>query len=353
MVDRRPLISGNWKMFKTCDEALEFVQSLKTSVASVSDVDIMIAAPFATLSPVSKAIEGTPICLCAQNIHWEQEGAFTSEISARMLKSAGCRFVIIGHSERHQYFGETDQDINRKIDSAAKAVLIPVFCIGETEAQRDAGETFSVLDKQVKNGLKGLFSENLKYFVVAYEPVWTIGTGKTVTKEQAQEVHSYVRKRFAEMYGSEFAKGLRILYGGSVKPSNVKDLMAMEDIDGILVGGTGSHISLGSKAFKQLFRQVTSYENDLLKEAKRIAKREGLDVVSAIHIIQADRVIKLNRSENMRAGLSSIGGILLGCSLSNIWTYFNAGIMPKWGTLISIFLGFIGTILFCLIFRPK
>ncbi|MGD9367643.1 MAG: triose-phosphate isomerase [Desulfobacteraceae bacterium] len=237
MADRRPLISGNWKMFKTGEEAVEFVQSLKPSAVGVTDVDIMIATPFTALPLVSKAIEGTPIGLGAQNMHWEREGAFTGEISARMLKSAGCRYVIIGHSERRQYFGETDRDINRKVDSAAKAGLIPVFCIGETEAQREAGETFSVLDKQLKNGLEGLFSENLKSLVVAYEPVWAIGTGKTATKEQAQEVHAFIREWFAKTYDPEFAQGLRILYGGSVKPSNVKDLMAMADIDGALVGG--------------------------------------------------------------------------------------------------------------------
>lgn len=248
MTDRRPLISGNWKMFKTGEEAVEFVQSLKPSVASVTDVDIMIATPFTALPLVSKAIEGTPIGLGAQNMHWEHEGAFTGEISARMLKSAGCRYVIIGHSERRQYFGETDQDINRKIESAAKAELIPVFCIGETEAQREAGETFSVLDKQLKNGLEGLFSENLKSLVVAYEPVWAIGTGKTATTEQAQEVHAFIRDWFAKTYDPEFTQGLRILYGGSVKPSNVKDLMAMADIDGALVGGA----SLEPDSFSQL-----------------------------------------------------------------------------------------------------
>jgi triosephosphate isomerase len=237
MTDRRPLISGNWKMFKTGEEAVEFVQSLKPSVAGAADVDIMIAAAFTALPLVSKAIEGTPIALGAQNMHWEQEGAFTGEISAPMLKSAGCRYVIIGHSERRQYFGETDRDINRKIDSASKAGLIPVFCIGETEAQREEGQTFSILDKQLENGLKGLFSEQLKSLVVAYEPVWAIGTGKTATTEQAQQVHAFVRTWFAKTYDADFSRGLRILYGGSVKPSNVKELMAMADIDGALVGG--------------------------------------------------------------------------------------------------------------------
>jgi len=248
MTDRRPLIAGNWKMYKTGDEAVEFVNALKDTVLEVADVDIMIAPPFTALAQVAARIEGTPIALGAQNMHWEPEGAFTGEISPRMLISAGCRYVIVGHSERRQFFGETDQDINRKIDAAAKAGLAPVFCIGETEAQRDAGETFSILDKQVKNGLEGLFSENLKSLVVAYEPVWAIGTGKTATKEQAQEVHAFVRNWFAKQLDPEFAQGLRILYGGSVKPSNVNDLMAMEDIDGALVGGA----SLDPRSFSQL-----------------------------------------------------------------------------------------------------
>jgi triosephosphate isomerase (TIM) len=248
MTMRRPLISGNWKMYKTGPEAVAFINALKNAVADASEVDIMVAPPFTALNQVAEAAAGTSIGVGAQNLHWESEGAYTGEISAQMLNAAGCQYVIIGHSERRQYFGETDQEINRKIDAAAKAGLIPVFCIGETESQRDAGETFSVLDKQVKNGLEGLFSENLKSLIVAYEPVWAIGTGKTATKEQAQEVHAYLRNGFSEMYGPEFAQGLRILYGGSVKPSNVKDLMAMEDIDGALVGGA----SLDPDSFSRL-----------------------------------------------------------------------------------------------------
>jgi triosephosphate isomerase (TIM) len=248
MTMRRPLISGNWKMYKTGPEAVAFINALKDAVAGASEVDIMVAPPFTALNQVAEAAAGTSIGVGAQNLHWESEGAYTGEISAQMLNAAGCQYVIIGHSERRQYFGETDQEINRKIDAAAKAGLIPVFCIGETESQRDAGETFSVLDKQVKNGLEGLFSENLKSLIVAYEPVWAIGTGKTATKEQAQEVHAYLRNGFSEMYGPEFAQGLRILYGGSVKPSNVKDLMAMEDIDGALVGGA----SLDPDSFSRL-----------------------------------------------------------------------------------------------------
>jgi triosephosphate isomerase len=250
MAARRPLIAGNWKMYKTGPEAVAFVQALKPLAAGVAGVDIMIAPPFTALSLVAQQIKGTAIEMGAQNLDWHPEGAYTGEISADMLTAAGCRYVIIGHSERRQYFGETDETINRKIEAAAQAELIPVFCIGESEAQRDAGETFSVLDKQVQNGLKGQFLENLQSLVVAYEPVWAIGTGKTATKEQAQEVHSFLRQRFSELFGAEFALGLRILYGGSVKPSNIKDLMAMPDIDGALVGGA----SLDPDSFGQLVR---------------------------------------------------------------------------------------------------
>jgi triosephosphate isomerase len=248
MNSRRPLIAGNWKMHKTGPEAVITASTLKPLVADATEVDIMIAPTFTALAQVSEAITGSNIGLGAQNLYWESRGAFTGEISAEMIKAAGCRYVIIGHSERRQFFGETDQTVNRKIEKASQARLIPVFCIGETEAQRDAGDTFSVLDKQVKNGLENLFSENLQTLVVAYEPVWAIGTGKTATTDQAQEVHAHLRQRFADAYGADFAQKLRILYGGSVKPSNVKELMAMPDIDGALVGGA----SLDPESFSQL-----------------------------------------------------------------------------------------------------
>ena len=191
---RRPLIAGNWKMHKTGAEAVDFVNTLIPLVSGASDVDVMIAPPFTALTQTAAAIQGSAILLGAQNMHWESHGAYTGEISTDMLKAAHCRQVIIGHSERRQYFGETDADINRKIDAATRAGLTPVFCIGETEAQRDAGNTFSVLDKQVKNGLETLVLEDLKTLIVAYEPVWAIGTGKTATKEQAQEVHAFLRE---------------------------------------------------------------------------------------------------------------------------------------------------------------
>lgn len=248
MSNRLPLIAGNWKMHKTGDEAAAAAKRLKSLVAGAAGVQVMIAPPFTALSQVAAQISGSAIALGAQNMHWESHGAFTGEIAPNMLVSAGCSYVILGHSERRQFFGETDQTINRKIRAAVAAGLKPVFCIGETDAEREAGQTFSVLDKQIKNGLESLVLQDLQSLVVAYEPVWAIGTGKTATKDQAQEVHAYVRHQLAEMVNDGFAQQLQILYGGSVKPSNVKELMAMPDVDGALVGGA----SLDPETFSQL-----------------------------------------------------------------------------------------------------
>jgi triosephosphate isomerase len=250
MSTRTPVIAGNWKMYKTCDQAAEAAKALKGLVAGVNDVEVMIAPPFTALVPVAEQLKGSTIGLGAQNLHWEAEGAYTGEIAADMIVSAGCRYVIIGHSERRQYFGETDLTVNKKIRAAVNAGLIPVMCIGESESQRDGGETFSILDKQIQNGLESFVLDDLQTLIVAYEPVWAIGTGKTATKEQAQEVHSHVRQWFAGRFDDGYAQGLRILYGGSVKPSNVKDLMAMPDVDGALVGGA----SLDPGTFSQLVR---------------------------------------------------------------------------------------------------
>jgi triosephosphate isomerase len=235
-------------MFKTVPEAVAAAEKLKSLVGHVTDVDIMIAPTFAALEPVAKVISGSNILLSAQNLFWEKEGAYTGEISADMLVSAGCKMVIIGHSERRQYFNESDATVNKRIRAALAADLVPIICVGETEMQREAGETFSVLDKQVQNGLEGFSPDDLKTLVIAYEPVWAIGTGKTATSSQAQEVHSYLREWLSEKYGNELANSLRILYGGSVKPNNVKELMAMSDIDGALVGGA----SLDPNTFKEL-----------------------------------------------------------------------------------------------------
>jgi len=237
MEKRKPLIAGNWKMFKTCPEAVETASRLTGLVRNASDVDILIAPPFTALAPVSEALKGSCIFLGAQNLFYEKQGAFTGEISADMLVSAGCTHVIIGHSERRLLFGETDEGVNKKIKAALAAGLIPVFCVGETEKEREANETFSVLDKQVYIGLKDFFAQDLASLVIAYEPVWAIGTGKTATRDQAQEAHVFVRALIEKAFGGETARSVRILYGGSVKPSNIGELMAMPDVDGALVGG--------------------------------------------------------------------------------------------------------------------
>jgi triosephosphate isomerase (TIM) len=248
MAKRLPLIAGNWKMYKTGGEATQTAKRLKELVAAAAGVEIMIAPPFTALAQVAEVITASNIALGAQNLHWEAEGAYTGEIAPTMLVNAGCRYVIIGHSERRQYFGETDQSVQRKIRAAVSNGLRPILCIGETEAERGAGRTFSVLDKQIQNGLDNFVLQDLKSLVVAYEPIWAIGTGKTATKEQAQEVHAYVRRQLAAIVDDGFAQQLRILYGGSVKPSNIKELMAMPDVDGALVGGA----SLDPETFSQL-----------------------------------------------------------------------------------------------------
>ena len=248
MKNRKPLIAGNWKMYKTCSEAVETARHLVNLVSGAKDVDIMIAPQFTALSPVSEIVKESLVSLGGQNLFWEKEGAYTGEISAKMLIGAGCSHVIIGHSERRQYFGETDDTVNKKIASAIKEQLTPVFCVGETEKERESEDTFSVLDKQLKIGLKGFSSDRLEKLVVAYEPVWAIGTGKTATAAQAQEVHQFLRAKLGKIFGDSFAEMIRILYGGSVKPENIAELMAMPDIDGALVGGA----SLDAETFSRI-----------------------------------------------------------------------------------------------------
>ncbi|MDY6790770.1 MAG: triose-phosphate isomerase [Thermodesulfobacteriota bacterium] len=248
MNSRRPLIAGNWKMYKTCAEAVETSRNLVKLVAGAKDVDIMIAPQFTALAPVSEVVRDSLVSLGGQNLFWEKEGAYTGEISAEMLLAAGCSHVIIGHSERRQYFAETDDTVNKKISSAINGQLIPVFCVGETEKERELKETFSVLDKQMTIGLKSFSSDQLEKLVVAYEPVWAIGTGKTATADQAQEVHQFLRSLLAKIFGASFSQSIRILYGGSVKPENISELMAMPDIDGALVGGA----SLDAETFSKI-----------------------------------------------------------------------------------------------------
>lgn len=250
MNGRKPLLAGNWKMNKTIPEALELVNGLRKNLEGVSDREILVCPPFVALAPVSGVLKDSNINLGAQNVYWEVKGAFTGEVSCDMLLKSGCKYVIIGHSERRQYFGETDETVNKRTKAAFTSGLVPIVCIGETLAERESNATFSVIERQVKNGLAGLNEQEAKILVIAYEPVWAIGTGKTATPEQAEEVHAYIRKLYGQMYGDQSAEAIRILYGGSVKPDNIKDLMGKPNIDGALVGGA----SLKLDSFSQLVK---------------------------------------------------------------------------------------------------
>jgi triosephosphate isomerase len=234
---RRPIIAGNWKMNKTTAEARDLASKLAPLVAGVKDREVVLAPTFASLQTVGEAIKGTNMALAAQNMHWEDKGAFTGEVSAEMLLDLGCKYVIIGHSERRQYFGETDETVNKKVKQALKKGLLPIMCVGETLSEREAGRLNEVISRQVTGGLKDISPEDMKKVVIAYEPVWAIGTGKTATPDQANEVHSLIRGKVKTLYNSDIAEGLRIQYGGSVTPENVSSLMAKPDIDGALVGG--------------------------------------------------------------------------------------------------------------------
>jgi len=242
---RRAVIAGNWKLFKTVSEAAELVNNLKPLVAANSSVDIVVAPVFTSLSKVADALSGSNIKLSAQNCYWEEEGAFTGEVSPKLIKDVGCDYVIIGHSERRQYFGETDESVKKKTGAAITAGLNAIVCVGETLAERESGATFKVIQKQVSGALAGFSPAEFRKIIVAYEPVWAIGTGKTASTEQAQEVHAFIRSLLLDISGAETADSIRILYGGSVKPDNVKSLMVQDDIDGALVGGA----SLNAESF--------------------------------------------------------------------------------------------------------
>ena len=219
------------------DEAKALVEALKDLVSDVKDVEVVVCPPFISLTTVRDVIAGSNIELGAQNVYWEKSGAFTAEVSASMLKSAGCTYVIIGHSERRTYFGETDEMVNKRIFATLDEGLKPIVCVGETLEEREAEKTFDVIKTQISGGLANLSQEQMTSIVIAYEPVWAIGTGKTATKEQAQEVHAFIRKLLAELFGDTTAEATRIQYGGSVKPENASELMGQPDIDGALVGG--------------------------------------------------------------------------------------------------------------------
>jgi len=247
---RTPVIAGNWKLFKKSAEAVQLVEGIVPLVKGKSGVEIVVAPVFTVLAGVGKAIAGSGIKLSAQDCYWEEEGAFTGEVSPGMLLDAGCSHVIIGHSERRQYFGETDATVNKKIKAALAAGLTVIFCIGETLTERESGKTFAVLKSQVDGGLAGV--AGLEEVIIAYEPVWAIGTGKTATDAQAQEAHAFIRGEVAALYGAAAAAQVRILYGGSVKPENIAGLIAQPDIDGALVGGA----SLKADSFAALVQAV-------------------------------------------------------------------------------------------------
>jgi triosephosphate isomerase len=245
---RRPFIAGNWKMFKTVAEASSFVADLRTAVKNASGVQIVVAPPFTAIHAAAQAARGSNIEVAAQDLYWEKQGAFTGEISATMLKEAGATYAIIGHSERRQLFGETDTIVNRKVQSAIAQGLTPIVCVGETLEERERNETLAILDRQIKDGLDGVTAEQAAALVIAYEPVWAIGTGRNATAAQAGEAHSHIRTRLRQWFGADAADKCRVIYGGSVKPDNIRELIAEADVDGALVGGA----SLEVKSFGEI-----------------------------------------------------------------------------------------------------
>ncbi len=246
---RVPVIAGNWKMYKTSEEAAAFARAFLPLVADVQGVEIVLAPPFPFIAAVADLVRGSGVKVSSQNVHFADDGAYTGEVSTRMLKNAGATHCIVGHSERRQYFAETDDSVNRKNKAALAAGLTPIFCLGETLAQREAGKTFDVVETQLLGGLKDIPAAEGPKVIVAYEPVWAIGTGKTATPEQAQDVHAFLRSRLKGLWGDASAS-VRILYGGSVKPDNIGTLMAKEDIDGALVGGA----SLSAESFAKIVK---------------------------------------------------------------------------------------------------
>ncbi|HEY3384183.1 MAG TPA: triose-phosphate isomerase [Vicinamibacterales bacterium] len=245
---RIPFVAANWKMFKSIREASAYGYDFHLLVAGIDDVEIVLAPPFTAIHAAAEAVKGTRIGIAGQNVYWEAEGAFTGEVSVGMLKEAGARYVIVGHSERRTKFGETDEQVNRKTKAALAGGLTPIVCIGETLDEREQGKTLAVLDRHVKRGLDGLSAEQVASLAVAYEPVWAIGTGRNATSAQAQEAHAHIRLRLREWFGAEAADACRVIYGGSVKPANTRELVSQADVDGALVGGA----SLDPRAFSEI-----------------------------------------------------------------------------------------------------
>jgi len=245
---RVPFIAANWKMYKTVHEAVAFAKEFRVTVKDVTDVEIVLAPPFTALHAVADAARNSNIGVSGQNLHWEREGAFTGEVTAAMLKEAGAEYVIIGHSERRRLFHETDETVNRKLIAALGEHLTPIVCIGETLEQRERDETLMVLDRQIKAGLDGLTGDQVTTLVLAYEPVWAIGTGRNATPDQAGEAHAHIRSRLRQWFGAPAADQCHVIYGGSVKPDNIHELIMLPDVDGALVGGA----SLDIRAFGEI-----------------------------------------------------------------------------------------------------
>jgi triosephosphate isomerase len=240
---RTPVFAANWKMYKTVHEAVAFTKEFRRALQDVDDVEIVLAPPFTALHAVAEAARASEIAVAGQDLFWEKEGAFTGEVSAAMLKEAGAEYVIVGHSERRRLFGDGDAWVNRKTRAAIAAGLVPIVCIGETLEEREAGQTLSVLDRQIAGAFEGVTAAQVAALVIAYEPVWAIGTGRNATPAQAQEAHAHIRGRLRSTFGEEAAASCRILYGGSVKPDNVKELRAQPDVDGALVGGASLDVT--------------------------------------------------------------------------------------------------------------
>jgi triosephosphate isomerase len=252
MNSKTALVAANWKMYKTVSEALRFVEDLQAQTGPCEDREVVIAPPFTALSAVAGVLRQKGFALAAQNCHWEEQGAFTGEVSVGMLRDVGCRYVIVGHSERRQLFGETDDVIQKKVAAVFRHGLIPILCMGETLPQREAGQTFDVVVRHLTRAVEGISSDQAGQLVIAYEPVWAIGTGKTASPAQAQEVHGFLRERYAALFDKTIANQIRMVYGGSVKTDNVDALMAQPDIDGLLVGGASLDVAS--------FRRIIQYQ---------------------------------------------------------------------------------------------
>jgi triosephosphate isomerase len=240
---RTPFIAANWKMFKTVQDSVAFVKQFRGMVKDMTDVEIVLAPPFTALHAVAEAARSSNIGVAGQNMHWEREGALTGEVSGGMLQEAGAEYVILGHSERRRLFHETDETVNRKLVSALGARLTPIVCIGETLEEREANHTLAVLDRQITKGLDGLTGEQVASLVLAYEPVWAIGTGRNATPEQAGEAHAHIRTRIRQGFGGQAGDHCHVIYGGSVKPDNIHELIVHPDVDGALVGGASLEVA--------------------------------------------------------------------------------------------------------------